>query len=64
MKTGPLPLALAICADCGGTGLMYQMRCYLPVGSNRTRSRLVLAPCRSCRGRRRYPATEATGGTP
>jgi hypothetical protein len=58
----PMPLSLAVCQDCHGAGLRLEHRAYLPTGSTRIRARLVPVGCRNCRGRGRYPATEATGG--
>lgn len=60
--TAPMPLALAVCQDCGGRGIRLEDRAYLPTGSRRVRARLVPVGCRNCRARGRYPATEATGG--
>ena len=69
--TGPLPIPLAVCQDCGGAGMRFEERAYLgrqlnPYEWGRNpgwmQSRVVPVSCRSCRRRGRYPATEATGG--
>ena len=63
--TGPLPISLAVCQDCGGAGMRFEERAYLdrdgPRSHHRIRSAVVPVGCRSCRRRGRYPATEATG---